>query len=428
MFKRLMTLTVLCAFLVAGLGVAGAGAQEQVELRLWSHQNNAFISGTQALIDAYMAEHPNVTIKMEVFEYSLFLQTLQTSMPAGDEADIIQMFGTWVCSYADRLAPAPADVVEAATVETIFEAQLDGYTCGDTLYGVPQEFNIEYGGVLVNKAMFEEAGLEYPPTWETWDELLADAKALTRVGDDGQMTVAGFHFITGDGIPFLLLSEILQRGGNYWNEDQTAFTLNTPEARATLEQFKAIVDAGIIDPVLFNGESNWVGTSFFTNQVAIGYIGPWVVATGLTDYPDFGEFDYVSMPYIGEEPLFVADAGWGLVVSPNSPHQDVAWDFVKFATTLPENALGWNIASGTIPSLRALVEDDMYKAQLLEQFPWVGAVLPILQYGRYIGDLPDRDLFWYEIVYPNVLDMLQGLQSIDDALMFIEEDANAMFE
>lgn len=428
MFKRLMTLTVLCALLVAGLGISGAGAQEQVELRLWSHQNNAFLAGTQALIDAYMAEHPNVTITLESFEYNLFLQTLQTSMPAGDEADIIQMFGTWVCSYADRLAPVPPDLAAEVTSDTFFEAQLGGYTCNDTLFGVPQEYNIEWGGVLVNKAMFEDAGLAYPPQWESWDDLVADAKALTKVGDDGQMTVAGFHFISGDGIAFQFLSEILQRGGEYWNEDMTGFNFQTPEARATLERFKAMVDEGVTDPVLYNADSNWVGTSFFTNQVGIGYIGPWIVAIGLTDYPDFGEFDYVPMPYFGDEPVFVADAGWGLVVSPNSPHQDVAWDFVRFATTDPENALAWNVASGTIPALRVVVEEEVYRAQLLEKFPWISTHLPILPYGRYVGPLPDRDLFWYEIVYPNVVDMLQGLQSIDDALMFIEEDSNAMFE
>ncbi len=88
---------------------APAAAQDEVKLRLWAHQEGPFNDALQALIDAYTAEHPNVSIKMETFEYELYLQTLQTAMPAGDEADIIELFGSWTCSYADRLAPAPVE-------------------------------------------------------------------------------------------------------------------------------------------------------------------------------------------------------------------------------------------------------------------------------------------------------------------------------
>lgn len=51
------------------------------------------------------------------------------------------------------------------------------------LYGLPQEFNCEYGGVLVNKTMYENAGPTYPPKWETMDDVLADAQVLFQVDD-----------------------------------------------------------------------------------------------------------------------------------------------------------------------------------------------------------------------------------------------------
>src|SRR5688572_20363296 len=77
---------------------APAAEGETIELRLWMHQNPAFIQANEELINRFQAEHPNVTIKLESFEYDVFIQTLQTSMPAGTEADIIEMFGTWTCS------------------------------------------------------------------------------------------------------------------------------------------------------------------------------------------------------------------------------------------------------------------------------------------------------------------------------------------
>lgn len=406
------------------LSLSAVTAQDAVTLRLWAHQEAAFNSGTQALIDAYMAEHPNVTIEMETFEYELYIQTLQTAMPAGDEADILGLFGSWTCSYSDRLAPMPEGLVDTSL---FFEATMDGYTCGDQVYGLPQEFNMEYGAVLVNQSMFETAGLTYPPTWADWEAFMTDAKALTQTGDDGLMTVAGYHFTNADAITFSFLAGILQNGGDYWNEDRTAFTFNTEEARTTLNQMMRMVDEGIVDPVLFNDSANWGGSAFFSNQAAITLIGPWAVHLR-SDFPDFGELGYVALPSFGEEPLFAADSGWGLAVSKNSTASDVAWDFVQFAAANADNALMWNQTSHTIPALRSLVEDEATRTTLLTDAPWLESVFPLLQHGRYIGDLPDRDLVFYDIIYPYILDTLQGVMSVDEALILIEEDANATFE
>jgi multiple sugar transport system substrate-binding protein len=425
MSKKLITLMVVSILLVA-LGMSITSAQEEVHLRLWAHQEPAFNDGLQALIDEYVAANPNVTIEMNTFEYDLFIQTLQTALPAGDEADILVLFGSWVCSYTDHLAAMP----EGTGIDTgaFFGATMNGYICDDSVYGLPQEFNLEYGTVLVNEAMFVDAGLDYPPAWENWDALTSDAAAMIQMDDDEQMTVAGYHFTTADAITFSFLAGILQNGGQYWNEDMDAFTFNTDAGRASLEHMIELVDAGVVDPVLFNDEANWSGDAFFTDQTAIALIGPWAVAYGLGDFPDFGDFDYVTLPSFGEEPLFAADSGWGMTVSKNSEHADVAWDFLQFAAATPENALAWNMSSGTIPAMRVLAEDEMYSAPLLEALPWLEATLPLLQYGSFIGNMPDRDLVFYDIIYPYILDTLQGLMDVDEALEYIEEDANSTFE
>ncbi len=428
MVKRMGILTTLVVMVLVGTNVTapGAAAQDQVKLRLWAHQQATFNDPLQVLIDAYTAEHPNVSIEMETFEYNLYLQTLQTAMPAGDEADIIEVFGSWTCSYADRLAAMPEAAAASFNRDTFFQATLDGYICDNTLYGLPFEFNMEYGAALVNKGMFEAAGLNYPPAWTSWDELISDAKALTQI-TDGQMNVAGFHFTNQDAIVFMFLAGILQRGGNFWNDDHTEFNFDSDEARETLEFMQHLVDEGVIDPVLYNDTANWSGTAFFTNQAAIALIGSWATAL-VVDYPDFGEFDYVPLPSFGDAPLFAADSGWGLTASKNSEHADVAWDFIQFATANADNALMFNTASGTIPALRELVDNEAYKTELNEANPALEAVLPQLASGSYIGEMPDRDLVFYSIIYPNVLDMLQEVQSVDDALAFINEDANATLE
>jgi multiple sugar transport system substrate-binding protein len=402
---------------------------EKVSLRMWVHQNEAFNAGYQALVDAYQAEHPNVTITLESFDYDTYIQTLQTAMPAGEEADIIELFGTWTSEYAERLAPVPEDVLSLAEAQQLYyAAPLGGFIVNGVLYGLSQEFNCEYGGVLVNKTMYEKAGLTYPPQWKTMDDVLKDAQALVQRDADGVMMVSGFHFASSDPASFSFLAGILQRGGDYWNADHTSFTFNTPQARDTLQwMVDAVTVQGVSDPVLFEDATNWVGSAFFEGRVAIGYIGTWAIAEGRANYPDFAdEWDYFFLPpqVEGADPVFAADSGWGMVVSPNSEHQDVAWDFAKFVAADPEHAKGWNLASGTIPAMPEVAQS----AEIAEQMPWVAKALNILPHGRYLGSMPDRDLVVYEIVYPHILQALQGVETVDDAIQAMDTEANATFD
>jgi len=403
-----------------------AGGEKTV-LRLWVHTNNAFIASYEALIAAYEAAHPDVDIQLENFDYELYLQTLQTAMPAGEEADILQLFGTWVSQYYERLAPVPPEVMTLEEAQqTFYAAPLGGYVVDGVLYGMPQEFNCEYGGVLVNKTKFEAAGLTYPPQWETMDDVLADALKLVQKDESGMMSVAGFHFTSADPTSASFLAGIKQRGGDYWNADHTGFTFNTPEAKAQLQWMVDAVQSGVVDPIVFNDSTNFVIDAFFQSKVGIGYIGSWAIAEGHANYPDFAdEWDYFILPPIqGETPVFVADSGWGLTVSPHSKHQDIAWDFVKFVTADVKNATQWNITSGTIPAMPAVAESP----EIAAAEPWVAKMLPMLPYGQYLGNMPDRDRVMYEIIYPHILNALQGVETVDQAIEAIDVEANSTFQ
>jgi ABC-type glycerol-3-phosphate transport system substrate-binding protein len=185
------------------------------------------------------------------------------------------------------------------------------------------------------------------------------------------------------------------------------------------------VTAGVVDPVVYNDATNPVISAFFQSQAGIGYIGSWAIASGITDFPDFAdEWEYFYLPPVEGDPVFVADSGWGLTVSPNSENQDIAWDFVKFVTAVPENAAQWNIASGTIPAMPVVAQSPEIAAAM----PWIPRALDILPYGEYLGSMPDRDLVMYEIIYPHILNALQGVETIDQALEAIDTEANSTFE
>lgn len=433
--KTLLVLIIVVMLLVACGGASDTadtgdtgGDGEKVTLRLWSHQNAAFQAGNDAIIQKFMEMYPNIEVKYETFEYDLFIQTLQTSMPAGTEADVIEMFGTWVCSYAEggRLMEMPADVMTyEQAVDMYFQAPLDGYYCDGKLYGLPQEFNLENGGALVNPGLFEAHGLTYPPAWGSFDDMIADAKAMTEY-DGETMTRAGFNYVTGDGLPFALLAGILQQGGSYFAADGKHFDFASPEA---VNMIQLLVDLAqndmVVDPVLFNDDSNWVGDSFFAGNVGIGFVGSWAAGEGMINFPDL-DFDYVEIPpYFGSVNRFAADSGWGKVVSVNTKHPEEAWLLAKFMAAERESALTWNTNTSTIPAMKELVDNPN---DILAAAPFLKATFNLLPNGQYIGDLTDRDQLFYEIIYPHVLEALQGVVTVQEAAEAINTEANAMVD
>ncbi|MBI9048929.1 MAG: extracellular solute-binding protein [Anaerolineaceae bacterium] len=398
-------------------------------VRVWTHQNDSFNAGYDALAQSYMEEHPDVEIVFETFDYDSYIQTLQTALPAKTEADILQMFGSWVCSYADggSLVAVPDAVLTMDDAKAqLFSATIGGYTCNDALYGIPQEFNIEYGAVLFNTATAAEVGAtDYEDGWASWDEASADAQKMA-ISQDGVMTRAGFHFTGSDGIATMFHSLILQAGGEYLTD--AGYSVDTAEGKAALELMQKLVTDGVVDPLLFNDEENWVGDSYFNGSTAIGLIGPWAVPEYSGDYPEVVETTiYQPLPSIGEEPVYAAASGWGLTVSANSTVQDAAWDFVQYVTLNADNAVEFNLASGTLPALQENIS-GANADKLLTEYPYFNAFLDILQYGIYEGHFPDRDFVWYEVTYPDVLNFLQGNATMEETLQTMDRSVQGSFE
>ena len=238
LLRTTVALTAISGIIVTGTAPVDAGSEQSGSIRVWTHQNQSFNDSLQALADEYIEANPDAEIEFETFDYDTYIQTLQTALPAGTEADILQMFGDWTCGYSSNLATVPEAIatIDSAT-PMFFEAPLDGYTCGDELYGFPMEFNIEYGAALVNTRIAEEAGVDLDAGFESWDEFTEAAVAMAE-GEPDNLIRSGFHFTTNDGMSHMFLAGIVQQGGAYLNEDGTAFTFDTPEARATLEVMK----------------------------------------------------------------------------------------------------------------------------------------------------------------------------------------------
>jgi multiple sugar transport system substrate-binding protein len=403
----------------------GEAAKGPATLTLWMNQAPAMNAAYQALADAYQKAHPQVKIQLQTFEYDTYIQTLQTAFPSGTESDLIMMFGTWVKSYAERLSPVPQSLITpAAAREKFLAATLGGYLFNDTLYGIPQEFNIEYGAMLLNSAIAKQAGIDISKPWKTWDDVIRDMKKTVKK-DKGAMVRAGVGFTHKDGIAYTFLSLLKQYGGSPMNAQETAFTFDTDAGKKALTLMKRLVTEGLVDPVLFNEKENFAADAFFGQVMTGAIIGPWVVADYSADFPDVVKVaTYVPLPSVSDKPVFIAASGWGLTVSKKSAAQERAWDIVKFIALDPKNALAWNVQTATLP---ALAENTRGAAAetLLAAHPYLSTHLGLIPYGVYQGHMPDSDAVVYDILYEAIHKLLRGTATVDQTLRTIQAQSDA---
>ena len=359
-------------------------AREAVEGKLnvswWSHNNPAFVDANLAMIDRFQAANPDVNIVYQYFPYDVFISKLQAGYNSGTVADMQQMFGTWVTQYAGfgLLDPVPANLSEGMA-DRFFEAAIGAYGVNDQYYGMPKEYNLENGSMLVNPALLEEAGVTDTPA--TWQELMDNAVKATKYDDQGRITQAGFLMAGNDAITFLFLAMILQQGATYWADDGVHVNFQTDAAKKAWQAETDIwTKYHVEDETSIPNEDRYV--VFFQGKGAMCMVGPWAIAVGQADYPDL-DFGYVNLPtFAGTEYKFAAESGWGEVVNANAPaeNKEAAWRFIDFMSQ-PDNLRDWNMATYTIPSLKSLQNDPT----ILEAAPLMQASFNVLPYGQWIG-------------------------------------------
>src|SRR5690606_17849674 len=90
-------------------------------------------------------------------------------------------------------------------------------------------------GLIYNKDLYREAGLdpEEPPT--TWDEVLEHGKTIVQ-----ETGTPGFELFTqagadGEGLTWNFQVNLWQAGGDFLNEDNTAAAFNTPQGAQALQ-------------------------------------------------------------------------------------------------------------------------------------------------------------------------------------------------
>ncbi|MCL1808892.1 MAG: extracellular solute-binding protein [Clostridiales bacterium] len=417
------TLAALLALsLLAGCGgtepVDGVAQNGDITLTFWSHQETGWNEAQDVIINEFMAANPGIKIKQESFPYDDFESKTQTSLISkSGGADIYSLWGGWAVDFASTgaFSPVPDDFVAELRADS-YAPVLGAFEYEGKCYGVPLEFNIEYGGMLVSVPKFAELGLSYPTTW---DEMIRIARENSEARGVN-FELRGFDFPAWDALTYIWLSMILSSGGQYM--DGGKFSFATPTGIETMQK---LVDYVKIDRMtntdgITNAEELEPYHKFFLGETLMVPRGPWVVPEGEDEFGQvYGEdFEYVAMPFYGNQKLFAAETGWGLAVNAASANQEAAWKFVEFWLE-KERLLDYNIACGMIPPVKSI----SHEPELLDAMPYLAPLVDILDGGVFIGYFNTDTL--KEAVSDMYVDIINSGISVADAVKGLDDMLNA---
>ena len=237
----LMSFKALAFATVSGTAALFASTASAVEIEYWQYFFDARVAAMEQLIEGFEKENPGITVKMTHFPYADYRTKVAAAIPAGEGPDVVQLFYGWLNDYkaAELIQPLPAASFPADQISGDFFPMVAAMREGENYWALPTA--VRSLALFYNQRLFDEAGIENPPT--TLDELVETAKKLTKTDSAGNLTQVGItagmnaqdHHWFREGL-------IRQFGGDPYTDDYTKVNYNSEAGQKALDYYMSLVD------------------------------------------------------------------------------------------------------------------------------------------------------------------------------------------
>ncbi len=302
----------------------------------------------QAIVDAFEAENPDITVEVTTAPYSDYFTQLQTDLAAGTAADVFDVDAGSFPNIQASGALAELTDVDASAYRT---SVLQTYAVDGAQYGLPTSFSDVV--LFYNKALFDAAGLTYPTADWTWADEKAAAEKLTN-------TASG---VWGDYQPisyYEYYKAVQQAGGEFLTDNNSAAGFDSPAGLTAANWLAG--KSGTVMPTAADGAgtADFDKNLFVDGKLAMWHTGIWMISL-VGDLP-FG-WDIAVEP--GDTQKASAVFSNAAVVSAASQHKEAAQKWAQFLTS-SQTMVDIRLESGwELPA----ISDDALLAPYLELTP-----------------------------------------------------------
>ncbi len=358
------------------------------------------------MVAEFEKENPNIKIDVETIGYDDYFIQMQTRVAGGTAPDCYELNIENFAAYANK---GILGEIKNADTSALNETALGAFNVGGKQYGLPESFSNVV--LIYNKDLFDRAGVAYPTSDWTQDDLQNAAEKISALGDN----------IFGIWQPITyneFFKVVAQYGGALLNEDKTQFTINSPE---NIKAAQTLVDRVLVSNVQPTtaqqggmGDWDW----FMSGNLGMIPTGIWAFQT-FTDGCSFAWDIAVEPGSTAKATHFFSNC---VVMNPETKHPDEVATWLSWLTSSTKSAdirlaAGWDLPALkdmnalssylniTPPANRAAVFDSLnylVMPPVIEDYAKMSDII-----GQYLSAAAD------------------GTMSVEDALNAAQADCEA---
>lgn len=353
------------------------GGVQELSVTTWDNESSPQF---QAIIDAYEEKNQDVKIKIidtSADEYNNSLGiSLSAAQPDPDVIWVKDMGSMLQMADKEQLLPIDEFISRDNLDLSIYKGAAEQLMYNGKSYALP--YRNDWYILYYNKDLFDAAGVEYPSNDMTWGEYYELAAKMTS--GEGSSKVYGSHNHTWQA---LVTNWAVQDGENTVVEKDYSFM------KSWYEEGLALQDNGYIQDYSTLKTANIHYSSVFKNQqCAMMPMGTWFIATMMQSQEE-GETDFnwgiAAIPHPeNTEAGYTVGALTPIAISAYTDQKDLAWDFVKFASS--EEAAEILAKQGVFTGIPS--DTAFQTIASAERFPEGESNIEALNYTHYSFDRP----------------------------------------
>lgn len=385
MRKLAFSLIMIVALLPLG---SLATAQEVVELEFWGGWTGPDGDIMDTLVQQWNAENPGIQITLTRQQWSPLFDAFVVASASNEAPDILAMHPQELAQFIvlDLLTPLDDLIAGSAilTPENYLDSAWQPNVYEGVLYGIPLDLHMH--GLYYNLDLFEQAGIEAPPT--TGEELIAIGKLLTVDANGNHPDDEGFdpdnivqyaiNMHSNHHAFFQWWALYRQLGGELISEDGTECAMDIDKAAQAWQFLQDLVYKYHIAP---QGQTDYA-RDFLSGRTAMLIDGPWQMPAFEAAAADTGfRWATSQYPQVFDEAYAVWGSGHNFTLPARVADPEKRDEALQFIEWLAANSTLW-AGAGQLPAYREVMESEEFQTM----------------YGReaFIGMMP------YEVFLPGI--------------------------
>lgn len=320
-------------------------------------------------------QHPGVAVEFVPVQASEadFFAKMALMMKSPDTAPDVVTEDTFIIkadAAAGYLEPLDNRIAQWNEWNQFFESVKQAVTGSDgRIYGVP--YSTDTRGLWYNVNIFKKAGLPVPWQPRSWNEILQAAQTIKEKVPGVIPFWANVGKATGEATTmqtFLML--LYGTEDTLYDEAQHKWIIRSKGFLDSLKFIHTIFQQKLgpdLSFVLNANAGDVLSTQLMPQEkVAIALNGNWVPAVwregGPAPWPEgIQVYRLAPMPtQHGQDPGYTSmSGGWALSIPANAKEKDLAWEFIKLATS-KRHALTYALRQGDLTTRKDVAEDPEY--------------------------------------------------------------------